>query len=269
MIIREHTPIEEHKIGSSKVYVKRDDLMGDGKTLPPWGKLSALRNVLLDVNPTKPLIHLSVYGSWSGWALSEISKELGYEFIMAYPKSKKYPESMLEKVDRTLPLKPNMMSILYNKVGSIAREKDYIRLPYAFDHSTYIDTQRKRFREVKKELNFDHLVVSSGSGVTCLGLLLEHEPYQSLFEPNNKRTFHTVCVSSESSIKKKFSKYQVHDSNNIEIVKSEYAFDDKMEWYKTPFPCNEFWDKKAWYWLEQNVSKFEGDILFWNIGGNW
>ena len=171
MIIREHTPIEEYKIGSRKVYVKRDDLMGDGEILPPWGKLTALRNVLKEVNPSKPLIHLSVYGSWSGWALSEISKELGYEFIMAYPKSKKYPESMLEKVDKVLPLKPNMMSILYNKVGSIAREKDYIRLPYAFDHSTYIDTQRKRFREVKKELNFDHLVVSSGSGVTCLSLI--------------------------------------------------------------------------------------------------
>jgi len=269
MEINNNTPIETYNVDGKSIYVKRDDLMGDGKTLPPWGKLSALRNVLLDVNPTKPLIHLSVYGSWSGWALSEISKELGYEFIMAYPKSKKYPEFMLEKVDRTLPLKPNMMSILYNKVGSIAREKDYIRLPYAFDHSAYIDTQRKRFREVKKEINFDHLVVSSGSGVTCLGLLLEHEPYQSLFEPNNKRTFHTVCVSSESSIRKKFSKYQVHDSSNIEIVKSEFAFDDKMEWYNTPFPCNEFWDKKAWYWLEQNISKFKGDILFWNIGGNW
>ena len=269
MEIKVDTPIETYSVGGKSVYVKRDDLMGDGKILPPWGKLSALKNVLLDVNPTKPLIHLSVYGSWSGWALSQISKELGYEFIMAYPKSKKYPEYMLEKVDKTLPLKPNMMSILYNKVGAIAREKDYIRLPYAFDHSAYIDTQRKRFREVKEKLDFDHLVVSSGSGVTCLGFLLEHEPFQSLFESNNKRTFHTVCVSSESSIKKKFSKYQIHDSNNIEIIKSEFAFDDKMEWYNTPFPCNEFWDKKAWYWLEQNISKFEGDILFWNLGGNW
>ena len=71
--------------------------------------------------------------------LSKISKELGYEFIMAYPKSKKYPEYMLEKVDRTLPLKPNMMSILYNKVGSIARENDYVSI----DHSVYIDTQKK------------------------------------------------------------------------------------------------------------------------------
>ena len=269
MQLQLNTPIETYNVNGKSVYVKRDDLMGDGEILPPWGKLSALRNVLLDVNPTKPLIHLSVYGSWSGWALSQISKELGYEFIMAYPKSKKYPEYMLEKVDRTLPLKPNMMSILYNKVGSIAREKDYIRLPYAFDHSAYIDTQRKRFREVKEKLNFDHLVVSSGSGVTCLGMLLEHDPFPSLFEPDNKRTFHTVCVSSESSIKKKFSKYQIYDTDNVEIVKSEFAFDDKMEWYDTPFPCNEFWDKKAWYWLEQNISKFDGDILFWNIGGNW
>ncbi len=269
MQLQLNTPIETYNVNGKSVYVKRDDLMGDGEILPPWGKLSALRNVLLDVNPTKPLIHLSVYGSWSGWALSQISKELGYEFIMAYPKSKKYPEYMLEKVDRTLPLKPNMMSILYNKVGSIAREKDYIRLPYAFDHSAYIDTQRKRFREVKEKLDFDHLVVSSGSGVTCLGMLLEHDPFPSLFEPDNKRTFHTVCVSSESSIKKKFSKYQIYDTDNVEIVKSEFAFDDKMEWYDTPFPCNEFWDKKAWYWLEQNISKFDGDILFWNIGGNW
>ena len=269
MQLQLNTPIETYNVNGKSVYVKRDDLMGDGEILPPWGKLSALRSVLLDVNPTKPLIHLSVYGSWSGWALSQISKELGYEFIMAYPKSKKYPEYMLEKVDRTLPLKPNMMSILYNKVGSIAREKDYIRLPYAFDHSAYIYTQRKRFREVKEKLDFDHLVVSSGSGVTCLGMLLEHDPFPSLFEPDNKRTFHTVCVSSESSIKKKFSKYQIYDTDNVEIVKSEFAFDDKMEWYNTPFPCNEFWDKKAWYWLEQNISKFDGDILFWNIGGNW
>ena len=104
MEIKVNTPIETYNVGGKSVYVKRDDLMGDGKILPPWGKLSALKNVLLHVKPTRPLIHLSVYGSWSGWALSEISKELGYEFIMAYPQSKKYPEYMIEKVEQALPL---------------------------------------------------------------------------------------------------------------------------------------------------------------------
>ena len=267
--IRLDTPIEKYDIDKKSVYVKRDDLMGDGIVLPAWGKLHALRKVLESIKPSRPLIHLSVYGSWSGWALSELSKELNYEFIMAYPDSKKYPKYMLEKSENVLALKPNMMNILYNRVGKISKEKDYMRLPYAFDHTVYIETQRERLKEVKKELNFDHLVISSGSGVTCLGMLLEHQPWPSLLDSQNKRSFHTVCVSSEDSIKKKFNKHQIGSSDQIEIVKSEFEFDDMMEWYETPFPCNEFWDKKAWYWLEKNISKFDGTILFWNLGGNW
>ena len=48
-----NTPIEKYDVKGKTVCVKRDDLMGDGVTLPPWGKLSALRNVLLDVKPSK------------------------------------------------------------------------------------------------------------------------------------------------------------------------------------------------------------------------
>ena len=268
-MINEITPLEQYKIKDKTVHVKRDDLMGDGVEHPPWGKLTALRKVLETINPQKPLIHLSVYGSWSGWALSEVSKELDYEFIMAYPDSKKFPKHILDKSENVLPIKPNMMNVMYNKVGQIAREKDYIRLPYAFDHLEYIKTQKARLYEVKQELEFDHLVVSSGSGVTCLGMVMEHEPWPQLFDTGNTRTFHTVCVSSEGTIKKKFKKYGIEPTEQVEIVKSKFAFDDMMDSYETPFPCNEFWDKKAWYWLEQNIDKFKCEILFWNLGGNW
>ena len=96
-MINEITPLEQYKIKDKTVHVKRDDLMGDGVQHPPWGKLTALRKVLKSVNPQKPLIHLSVYGSWSGWALAEVAKELDYEFIMAYPESKKFPKHIIEK----------------------------------------------------------------------------------------------------------------------------------------------------------------------------
>ena len=39
-----------------------------------------------------------------------------------------------------------------------------------------------------------------------------------------------------------------------------------MEDYETPFPCNVNWDKKAWWWLEQNIENIKGKTLFWNIG---
>lgn len=53
----------------------------------------------------------------------------------------------------------------------------------------------------------------------------------------------------------------------IDIRKSEYDFDDRLEDYNVPFPCNQFWDIKQWHWLENNIDKLEGDILFWNVGG--
>ena len=33
-----------------------------------------------------------------------------------------------------------------------------------------------------------------------------------------------------------------------------------------PFPCNPFYDKKAWEWLINNEFKLKSPILFWNIG---
>ena len=109
-MINEITPLERYDIKGKTVHVKRDDLMGDGVEHPPWGKLTAIREVLTYINPKKPLIHLSVFGSWSGWALAEIAKELDYEFIMAYPESKKFPKQIIEKSEKVLPIKPNMMN---------------------------------------------------------------------------------------------------------------------------------------------------------------
>ena len=58
--------------------------------------------------------------------------------------------------------------------------------------------------------------------------------------------------------------------NNIHIHKSPYSFDDMMddvmEW---PFDLNEFWERKMWLWLTENIQNLDGKILFWNIGGSY
>ena len=41
--IRPNTPIEEYTLNGHPVYVKRDDMMGDGITLPQWAKLEAIK----------------------------------------------------------------------------------------------------------------------------------------------------------------------------------------------------------------------------------
>ena len=77
-----NTPVQEYKLKDRKILVKRDDLMGDGNVLPPWGKMSGIDALLEKLNTNRPLIHLAVNGSWSGWALSYLCKQRGIKFSM-------------------------------------------------------------------------------------------------------------------------------------------------------------------------------------------
>ena len=81
------TPIETYKLNGIDVDVKRDDLVGDGVVFPRWAKIEGIRRILEsgDIDKSKPLTHLSVYGSWTGWFLSRLCQEYCIEFISAYP----------------------------------------------------------------------------------------------------------------------------------------------------------------------------------------
>jgi len=268
--LTEDTPLELYHIKGREVWVKRDDLMGDGMVLPPWGKLAALFELVKKfVDKSKPLVHLSVDGSWTAWALGAICEELGIEFYAAHPDSKKISQEYLGMIKEMYPktnlypIRPNMMQIMYNSLKKDAREKGWQMLPYAFDHDFYKDYLAERIQPL---VHFDNLVVSSGSGVTLSGLAKGYyrEELKEFFPQVNRKIW-TTCVSSVSSINKTLKKSGIHIPLNIR--KSEYLFDDRMESHTFPLELNQFWERKQWHWLENNIDEIEGTILFWNIGG--
>jgi hypothetical protein len=268
--LNEDTPLELYHIKGREIWVKRDDLMGDGTILPPWGKVAALYELVKKyIDKSKPLTHLSVDGSWTGWALAAICEELDIEFYVSHPDSKKISQEYLGMIKEMYPkvhlnpIRPNMMQIMYNSLRGQARENGWQMLPYAFDHDFYKDYLAER---IQPYTHFDNLVVSSGSGVTLSGLARGYyrEELKEFF-PDVKRKIWTTCVSSESSIKKTLKKSGIPIQLNIR--KSEYLFENRLDGYEAPFPCNQFWDIKQWKWLEENIDQIEGTILFWNIGG--
>jgi len=271
------TPIEEYKLKGKTVHVKRDDLVGDGINYPRWAKIEGIRKIIESdyIDKSKQLTHLSVYGSWTGWTLSKMCKEYGIEFISSYPNSKTYPPQILEIIKgngATLnPMKPNMMKLLENKLGGIAKKNGWQQLPYAFNHPAYVLYMQDRMKEVLEEQDFDHLVVSIGSGVTASGLIREFLQYKDWKDIlKNKRQVHTVTMSSLTSTQKILNENKAGDLNNIHIYQSEYAFDDFMdEVTEYPFDMNEFWERKMGWWLENNIQNLDGKILFWNIGGSY
>ena len=265
-----NTPVEEYHLNGRKILVKRDDLMGDGNILPPWGKMAGIDALLKNLNPKYPLIHLAVNGSWSGWALSYLCKQRDIKFIYAYAPSKTYSQFILDKAKENdcefYELKPNMMAVLYAQVQTYAKRKDIQMLPYAFDHVDYRNNLKDRAENTFKEYMVDHLVISAGSGVTSSGIIQAFKPGNDLFS-NSNRQAHSITVSNIDTIYDKYKSHSITPSS-INVDKTRFEFDDMMTDYNIPFPCNGTWDRKAWWWLEQNLNKLEGDILFWNIGGN-
>jgi hypothetical protein len=267
----ENTPLEEYKLKNRSVWVKRDDLMGDGIHLPPWGKIGAVYELVKKyVDRNKPLTHLSVDGSWTGWVLAAICKDLNIEFHVSYPESKKISQEYLGMIKEMFPevhmnpIRPNMMQIMYNSLKKQAKDMDWQMLPYAFDHEFYRNYLKER---IQPYTHFKNLVVSSGSGVTLSGLMMGYYKDElDEFLPKTDKMVWTTCVSSESSIQKMLKKSGVGHLP-ITIRKSEFDFDNRLDDYKAPFPCNQFWDIKQWHWLENNIESIDGDILFWNVGG--
>lgn len=269
--LNEDTPLELYHIKGREVWVKRDDLMGDGHYLPPWGKTAAVYELVKKyVDRDRPLTHLSVDGSWTAWVLAAICENLGIEFYASHPDSKKISQEYLSHIREMYPsvkfnpIRPNMMKIMYNSLRLQANERGWQMLPYAFDHDFYKDYLKER---IAPYAHFDNLVASSGSGVTLAGLVKGYygdEILNGFFQKPSKKVW-TTCVSSVDSIQRKLKSSGIHVPINIR--KSEYLFEDRLEGYEAPFPCNQFWDIKQWKWLEENIDQLEGTILFWNIGG--
>ena len=163
------------------------------------------------------------------------------------------------------------MAFMQNKLNTQAKENGWQQLPVAFNHPLYISYMGERMKEVLKDNQYDNLVVSIGSGVTASGLIKEFLEYGDDWWKldSESRKVYSITMSAFSSTKKILNENHAGDLKNIILEKSPYGFDDMMDDYEVPFDCNEFWDKKQWYWLEDNIQKLKGKTLFWNIGGSY
>ena len=264
-----NTPLETYQLKGRDVWVKRDDLHNGDLDLPPWAKIEGVRQLLTSdiIDKNKPVVHLTVRGSYTGWVLGYYGRELGYNIKIAYGNSKNYPIESLDRIKsygvELVPIKPNMMKVVYNSMKKMADEKGWQRLPYAFDHPIYHEYWRNKTMVFFEENDFDNLVILGGSGVTGIGMI---KGFLDLDNFPMKKKVHVISSSTISTVVNKLKQWESYFPNNVIVKDTPYDFYDEMDFYETPFPCNPNWDKKAWWWLDNNIDKLNGKILFWNIG---
>lgn len=283
----QNTPIQEYKIGRSKVFVKREDLA----CLPPGPPFAKVRGLYPTLQKLKKegitiVSYIETSISMAGWGVSYFCKKMGLKAVIFYPKYKNGErdnqlfqfEKWKEFDAEVIPLeKPNRLMINWYRARKLLKNKypDAIMLPQGLPfEETVQNVAEEVIRDYKIFQNIKTIIICAGSGVMCAGVLkgimLINELYSIRLTPN----IFGILISPKSPeiMKKKiFKMAKVFETGffsfpgKVKIFDIGYQYTD-IENCACPFPCNIYYDRKAWKWMRDNILSFEQPLLFWNIG---
>jgi hypothetical protein len=260
------TPVEKYQVGGKTVYVKRDDLMGDGVDSPAWGKFQAILEIFNNVlffDKKKPLAHLVTADNLvDTWGLSRICASEDIELRCVSAKGV-IPSELLGKLkENGSKVKEVSSETVSQTFREIVKKRSCQRLPYKYNCEPFVRSISKRMRQTYERSDFKTLVVSADFGVVACGLAREFFHYQNIYElvPSSEKKVYIPCSSTDSAVLGTFSQYGVDFPNQVFI---EPVKETNKE---TPFPTDAN-GRAAWKFLTKNLDGFLGEILFWNITG--
>lgn len=276
-----NTPLETYKLNGREILVKREDLCAP-ENAPEFSKMRGVWAHLKE-RPETTIGVLDTYHSKAGWAVAFCSQLLGKKVINYYPKYKKdidgvlrIPQQKSKELGATLVSMPaGRSAILYHQARKHLRENfpgSYL-IPNALKLDESITENATEVVETgdlypKKGA----LVISVSSGTVAagvikgfdeLGLLDDYDIYFHMGYDRSREAF-LKYVQLKSGVDLQL--------NKVYVVNEGYNYADAVM-IDTPFPCNPFYDAKAWNWLSKIVEKGGEhpindceNIIFWNIG---
>lgn len=266
--LKNNTPIQQIKPG---LFVKREDLCIDG---PAFSKMRGVYTHLLS-RPENTVGVLDTFHSKAGWGVSMLCKQMGKQAVVFYPVYKGDHGIRGNQINaknhdaKLIGLTAGRSCILYHRAKKQLQEN----YPYAYmmPNALKLDesiTETAREVQTVPECFMRNTiwVVSISSGTIAAGVLL------GLLQ----RDTHGVPVyihMGYSRSKDAVVRYFHHMTGKVDFPFSVLYIDEGYQYkdavnYPCPFPCNPYYDRKAWQWINEVLipRKQNKQILFWNIG---
>lgn len=274
-----HTPTEGVRVRGLRVSVKREDLSTPPPG-PPFSKIRGLREhlVSLSARGIEDVGYMETSISMAGWGIAYLCSQLRMRATIYYPRYKgglRHNQGwMMEKWQdfgaTIVPLdKPNMQSVNFNRARKMFKQirPGGIFLPLGLPLSETVDIMA---REVVEGCDHDDLsgsiVCCVGSGTMLAGIL------RGVASLHLSPAIFGILVAQKNSarmLEKVIDRagiLRIGALLKLNIVDAGYEY-TTPENYPCRFPCNRYYDRKAWRWLAENVDHLERPVLFWNIGG--
>jgi len=268
-LLADATPIE---MVTDRISVKREDLCSPH----PGPSFSKIRGVLkhIEKRAESEIGVLDTYHSKAGWAVSYVSHHLGKKALDFYPRYKDDgPELRLQQKmaaqygAELFELTAGRSAILYHRARKECNSRGAYLMPNALKLPETVEECAEEVLRTPDLHRYANLVISVSSGTIASGVLRGFA--KAKIYPNV--WLHAGYSRSESELRRyiatKVPKLTFWPSD-VNLVDEKYGYKDaaKVE-DPPPFPCNPYYDLKAWKWLgSKGVGAMKGSVLFWNIG---
>lgn len=273
------TPWETYDIDDGvEVHVKREDLCCPHPG-PSFSKIRGLEAYLSKIPPGTPVGVLDTVHSKAGWGTAYLCKTLDlpcYNFYPVYVKeldadgNHKLRHNQKVAADlgaMMVPLSAGRSFILYHQakkeLGRLTGSAG-VMLPNALKLDEAVDATAAEVVNYTPDALLDATwVVSVSSGTIAAGVLKGLHQHQ----PDADLVLHLGYSRSKDAVKKYVFDRSGVRSDDVVVVDEGYAYKDKVSSLQIPFPCNEYYDAKAWWWLvDYGINELRYPLVFWNIG---
>lgn len=278
-----NTPVQRFEIDGRPILVKREDLCCPY----PGPSFSKMRGVVAHIRnrPESGIGVLDTYHSKAGWAVSWACRHLGKQAVNFWPRYKKdgntpFPRrQQREAFDlgaNMVELQAGRSAILYHRARKFLRENhsDAYLMPNALKLPESVvenGLEAQRTFDDGKLPRSGTLILSISSGTVAAGVISGALASGSAFE-DWRVILHMGYSRSQPATRaymEKAAGLDLSDAERFRFVDEGYAYSDRAPGSAAiPFPCNPYYDAKAWAWLASGGIREvpAGPILFWNIG---
>lgn len=270
-MLRENTPVQDYT-KEYGLWVKREDLA----CIKPGPPFSKTRGVYARVKsrPEDLIGVLDTVHSQAGHAVARACQILGKKCINFYPvykrelDDKKPPGHVLRQAQlRAKELGAEMYGltagrscILYHEARKHVETLGGYMMPNALKlEESVIETAKEVVRK-----SYDIVLIPASSGTIAAGVIkgfAEHNLHP-------KYLIHMGYSRSHEEIDSYLRKMSGVPKAVLRLIDEEYSYKDTAEDGPTPpWPCNAYYDLKAFRWWMNHRDQFHGkSVLFWNIG---
>jgi len=279
-MIKNNTPVEDY-IDAYGLWVKREDLCSPTPG-PPFSKT---RGVFahLKKRPEHSIGVLDTFHSQAGWAVAHACSVLGKKCINFYPEYKNDPGHRLPQDHakdlgaKLVGLPAGRSAVLYH--GAKKHLVDYYDQPYMMPNALKLDetveeTAKEYLRTQawfnSKGKSFSSVLIPSSSATIASGVIkgILESKYTKGMTPIV--IIHLGYSRSKDAVYKYISQKVGADLTELplHIVDEGYQYKDKASQkdIKPTWPCNEYYDLKAFqWWMSKGIHDFRNTLL-WNIG---